>query len=724
MPTLTTSDARSGDAGVTALSPPSDRTSAPRDLVARLLLPAASLLILLFSLLPLADWIPGGFKSDDWALQRDEWLSGTAIVGGVAIVLAILSRHVARLWRPIAPGTLDAVAGRRWSLGVVLVTSAAFTLYVLVARDIAGGLSLLIDEMSQTLQARMLVQGRLWTPVPQPVEFFSTQHMLYHEGRSFSQFPPGGPAAIALGTLVNAEWLVGPVFGTMSVLLWAVWLRRTGEPAATALAALALFALAPFTLFMAGTRMNHVTGTTLLLAASIALVTLTATGTRPPRARTRVLLGLACGLCYGLAATIRPVDAAAFALPGGAWLLARAVRDRTRIAELLLAGVGVALPLAFVFWFNAETTGHPTLFGYQLLWGKAHDLGFHMAPWGVEHTPVRGFELVANYFLLLQRHFLETPVPALLAMCGAFALARRTSGPDRYLIAASFLLVASYWAYWHAGKFLGPRFLYPLLPMLALWTARFPRLLRERVGPRASEDLRWRGAVYAMATALLMAVAYATPLRWLQYRATFDVFRWAPASAAAAAGVRNALVLVREGWESQLVVRMWALGISHPRSELYYRAIDACRLEHALGDLERLPIDSMRAIRLLDGMLRDSLGIVTIRIKSGFNIRVQRGLTYSPRCMERIAESESGVIALAPVLAAPRDGNVYARDLHARDTALVTRYPGRPVWLLSAESATPNARPKFFRVDPDSLRRAWAREAAEDVERHRLLSGG
>ena len=693
---------------------------APRDLTARIL-PGVAVLILLLSLVPVADWIPGGFSSDSWALLRVEWVSGTAIVAGVAVVLAILSRRLAPLWRPLAPGTLDRVAERRWNVGVLLVTLAAFALYLLVARDIAGNLSILIDEMAETLQARMFVEGRLWTPVPQPVEFFSTQHMLYHEGRSFSQFPPGGPGAIALGTLVGAEWLVGPVFAVLSVLLWAAWLRRTGEAPATAFAALALFALAPFTMFMAGTRMNHVPATTCILAASVALVTL-ADDARPRSSGTRLLLGLLCGLGYGLAATIRPVDAAAFALPGAAWLVARAIRDRRHVPELLLSGLGVALPLAFVFWFNLQTTGHPTRFGYQLLWGKAHDLGFHMAPWGIEHTPSRGLELVANYLMSLQRNFLETPAPALLALCGAFLLTRRTSAADRYLLASSLILVAAYWAYWHEGKFMGPRFLYSLLPVLALWTARFPRLLRERLGPSASTDLRWRGAVYAMATALVMAVAYVIPLRWMQYRTTFASFRWSPAEESAKAGVRNALVLVREGWESQLVVRMWQLGISHPRSELYYRAIDACRLEHTLSELERLPVDSTRAIRRLDGMLGDSLGVVTVRSNSGYNVRMQQGLAYPPRCLNRLRDIAAGVIALAPILAAPPDGNVYARDLHARDTLLLARYPGRPIWLLSAADSTPNALPRFYRVDPDSLRRAWAVEAAEDLQRSSSIS--
>lgn len=693
-------------------TPDFDRAPAPRELTARLL-PAVAVLVLLLSLIPVADLIPGGYPSDEWRLQVDEWLFGTAIVAGVATVAVILLRRAPRLWPVVAPGSLDARADRHWWPLTATIAVVALALYALVAWRVTGGTSILIDEMAQTIQAHIFASGRLTAPVPEPVEFFATQHMLYHDGRAFSQFPPGGPAAIAVGTLLGAEWLVGPAFASLSVLLWSLWLRRTDEPPATALLAVALFALCPFTMFISGTRMNHVMTTTLLLGASVALVT-TTRSTRP-----RPLVGLLCGLCYGLAATFRPVDAAVFALPGGAWLLARALRDRTRIPELLLSGVGVATPLALTLWFNVRTTGEATLFGYQLLWGKAHDIGFHIAPWGLAHTPTRGLESIANYLLLLQRHFLETPIPGLLAVCGAFLLTRRTSAADRYLLAAAFLLLLAYWAYWHSGKFMGPRFLVPLTPLLALWTARFPRLLRARIADRTGSDPSghpaWRAAVVAMLVAVAMGAAYATPIRWAQYAQTFGVFRWSPAEASGAAGVRNALVLVREGWESQLVVRMWSRGVSHPRAELYYRAIDACRLEMAIGQLERANADSTESIRRLDAMLPDSVGIVTLRLASGPNIRVREGATYGGRCSRRLRESEAGVVAFAPIVASLPDGNLYVRDLHARDTILVARFPDRPLWLLSAESADPKALPRFYRIDRDSLRRAWAEEVREDT---------
>lgn len=677
----------------------------PRDPVARLL-PAVAVVVLLLSLLPVADWIPGGETSPGWALLRDEWLAGTTIIAGAGILGAIAARSLPRYWPSVAPGTLDRLADRHWWPATGAIAALAFALYALVADRIAGRTSVFIDEIAQTIQARILADGALTAPAPAPLAHFATQHLIYADGRAFSQFPPGGPAAIALGTLAGAEWLVGPVLAALSVLLWSAWLRRTDERPATALLAVALLALAPFTMFMSGTRMNHVGTTTLLLAAGVGLATLArAAGARP-------LTALGTGLALGLAATVRPVDAVAFALPAAAWLLARTARDRGRLPDLLAAGLGVAVPLALLLWFNARTTGHPARFGYQLLWGPSHDLGFHVAPWGPPHTPARGVELVANYLLLLQRHWLETPVPALLGICGSWVLARRTSATDRYLLAAALLLVAAYWAYWHAGEFMGPRFLFPLVPLLALWTARFPGLLRARLEAAPARVWVWRGSVVAMTTALLVAGLVSVPTRWTQYERRFAVFRWSPADAAREAGVHDALVLVREGWTAQLVVRMWALGVSRPRTERYAVGIDACRLETALTALERDGADSTIALRTLDALFTDSARTVPTRLGSGMMLRAQPGVVYGPTCRRRLLETNAGVAALAPLLAATPHGNRYARDLHVADTALLAAHRG-PVWLLAAEHDTSNARPQFYRVDTDSMRRAWAEQLAE-----------
>src|SRR4029450_10911221 len=166
------------------------------------------------------------------------------------------------------------------------------------------------------------------------------------------------------------------------------------------------------------------------LALAVAAMARVMTSDRPlPR------VAFVSGLAFGCAATIRPVDAFAFALPAGVWYVARSLGDRSRWRGLIASGIGGAVPVSLMMWVNAHTTGHALLFGYQVLWGRSHDLGFHRAPWGVAHTPMRGVELLNLYLLRLQTYLYESSIPSLVPFLGSLFLARRADRFDRYLLA-------------------------------------------------------------------------------------------------------------------------------------------------------------------------------------------------------------------------------------------------------------------------------------------------
>lgn len=625
-------------------------------------------------------------------------MSGAAIAIGAGIVLAILARRIPALWRDGLTTPVVEWYARRPIAGSAAVALLALPFYVWVARRIFNGHPLLIDEIVQVKQALIFAAGRLWLPSPQFPEFFSTLHMVESGGKVYSQFPPGGPAMLALGALVGAPWLVGPVCGALAVLANGAMVRLAEPRRAVALGATALFAFAPFTIFMSGSHMNHVPTLmwTLIAAASLAAV-MASPSPRP-------WLAFAGGIGFGAAATIRPVDALAFALPAALWYLWRALRDRRRWADALASAAGVAIPMAVMMWVNWRTTGGPLLFGYEVLWGPGHGLGFHRAPWGLEHTPARGVELINVYFLRLERYLFETPVPSLVPVIGTLLLTRKLSAFDRYLLASASLLGVLYFAYWHDGFFLGPRFFFSLIPVLVLFAARFPALVAERFGRRDA----YRVTIYAMVVSALVAVVYSIPLRGRQYTQSFAAERWDTPREAERAGVRNALVFVRESWESQMVVRLWALGISHTEGELLYRSVDACKLELAIGALEKSTLRGESAMRALLPLVADSSRIETRRL-AGANVRVLPGSTYPARCAQRLREGQLGAMPLAPLmLVQGSGGNVYARDLHERDTLLLQRYPDRPVFLLRPEGRSARSRPRFYAAPRDSLYAAWA----------------
>jgi hypothetical protein len=616
-------------------------------------------------------------------------------------VLTILSRRIAWLWRPHAADGIVAWAGANPAATLSIVGICCGVLYASLARVLFDGQPLLIDEIAQVFQAGIFAEGRLWRPLQPFPEFFSSLHVIDTQGRVYSQFPPGWPAMLAPFWKLGLAWAAGPVAGAVALVAFGLLARRVEPRPGVALGATLLLGLAPFMAFMSGSHMNH-TPTLMWLVVSMAALARVTASTSP-----RPLAALVCGLGLGCAATIRPVDAIAFAVPAGAWLLWRAIREPRRWLDALPAGVGVALPIAAMMWVNVNTTGSPLLFGYQVLWGHGHDLGFHTAPWGLEHTPARGVELLNLYFLRLQSFLFETPVPSLVPPVAALLLARRLAPFDRYLLASAGALVGLYWAYWHDGMFLGPRFFFCLLPLLALWTARLPALVRERWGRGKPAH---RATVYALAAAGTMALVLQVPTRAEQYRAGFASQRWNVDREAAAAGVRTAIVFVRESWESQLVVRMWGLGITRPQGEALYRFVDACTLDRAIETLERRGVRGPTAYEILRPLTRDSARVRAYKLTSGVNLRVLPGATVTPLCAARYAEDTSGVVPLAPLLLAREHDNIYARDLHERDTLLIRQHPERPLYLLRPVSTAATARPQFVPISRDSLLRAWRRE--------------
>lgn len=635
-----------------------------------------------------------------YARRLVEWGYGTSICLGVAIIAAILLGRRPGLdadrQRAAAANTNRS---RRLALSVCLVPFGAFALYAIIARMVFSGRPLLIDEVVQLLQARIYTSGHLWLPVAAHREFFSILHVVDTGDKVYSQFPPGGPAMLALGELAHAPWLVGPACGAISVALFAWLLRRTDPDASPEfhLGATLLFALAPFGAFMFGSHMNHVTTLMWLLVATLGLANVVR------RDQPQVKWALLNGFGLGAAAAIRPLDAFAFAVPAAVWLLALAWRDKRRWVDVVASGIGLAVPFGAMMWVNAQTTGSPFLFGYEVLWGKAHGLGFHTAPWGAAHTPSRGLELISLYVTRLQTYLFETPFPSMLPVIASLALTKRVSALDRYLLVSATLLGAFYFAYWHDGFFLGPRFVFPWLPVLILFAARLPRLVRERFG----RGRVWVGTNAALATGALMALGLSLPERVMLYGGALTSMRADYTAESKSAGVKDALVFVRESWGAQLTVRMWERGISRSAAAALYHGVDACLLDKALRDVEAHDARGAEAEAQLEPLLADSSRVIASTLSVDVTEKLLEGTPYDRTCLERVNEDRIGYTHLAPLLLERGSGNVYARDLHAHDSLMTAAFPTRAVYLLRRKGAMPDSAFEWLPLRRDSLMAAW-----------------
>jgi hypothetical protein len=310
--------------------------------------------------------------------------------------------------------------------------------------------------------------------------------------------------------------------------------------------------------------------------------------------------------------------------------------------------------------------------------------------------------LINLYFLRLQDYLFEAAGPSLAFATLALALTRKARAFDRWVLAASGLVVLSYFAYWHDGFYLGPRFMLPLAPWLAWWTARLPAVLRARhiAVPVV------RGTVIAGSAALLLGAATGIPIRAREY-SNADVSRHIDVdSAAAASGVHDALVLVREWWGGQLVASMWAMGVSRVNAEHYYRWNDACRLQTAIDATESDQSGAAGLARRLAAFRDDSARLVTNRVRGDTAVRVVPGSLLGEKCLRRMAEDSAGFTTYTPLLLVHGHGNRYMRDLHAQDSLLHPFTAGTPVWLLTQAPAV-GAPLHFERVSADSARRDW-----------------
>ncbi|MBA3853022.1 MAG: hypothetical protein C0503_01330 [Gemmatimonas sp.] len=637
----------------------------------------AAALLLLVSLLPVVNWIPGGEADASHAARVADWALGTGlcVMAGVLVWFVLRRRLVTttadRAATPSTASTTSAATAERWQ--VLLLCVLAMAAYAAIAVGVFSGRPLLIDEIVQVLQARDLAAGQLTHEIPGPKAFFAILHEVDFGARAYGQYPVGGPAMLVLGVLVGATWIVGPLAGAISV--WLFWrLLVALEPDASSrfrVGTTLLFAAAPFGAFMFGSHMNHATMLPWLLAAAVSLTQAVKDSVRAP------WWGLATGLTLGVAATIRPLDAGAFALPAAAWLAWRARGGTRPFATLALSGVGVAVPLALAFWVNLATTGHPLRFGYDLLWGADMGLGFHASPWGAVHTPQRGVELIALYLTRLNTYLFELPFPSLLLPAIGVWYSRGRGALDRYLLASAALVAVGYWAYWHDGFFLGPRFVFAWLPLLVLYSARGLRGL-QRV--TASMPAVRAGVIAGLLTGAAYALVSIAAVRMPQYRNGLSSMRL-PHDAGQRAGVAGALVMVQESWGAQLIVRLWELGVSRPDAEAIYRNVDACVLEEAIQQLAQERVRGGAALQRLAPLMADSARLVASDLTPDDSQRRLPGLAYTATCAARIEEDRRGYLLYAPWRLVD-DGNVYARWLPGREAELRASFPSRPAYLL------------------------------------------
>jgi hypothetical protein len=606
------------------------------------------------------------------------WAWGTASVALVVIVLSLVRWPVVRslpqrcgaaLMRPSPPvfATIAAVTA------AILATT--FAVYAFRRHATTS------DEIAQLWQAKILLHGRLSLPPDPNREFFALETVI-DSGRWYAQFPIGGPLVLVPGALTGAPWLVNPLLLAVAVAAF-YWFARHVFGEMEGRAATALFAVTPMVLFIAGTWMNHVS---VLCLATIALASLME-WERSLTTRRAIGFAAAVGLALGFMATIRPLDAIVVALPIGVFQLWVIRTDWRRIREMAVQAVAGLLGAAPVLYANAATTGSPFRFGYEAMWGVAHQVGFRVDPYGNRHTIGRAFGYGIRYVTELNVSLMAWPVPALILVIVGLLAYRRTTRWDVLLIALFVAQVCAYASYWFVGELLGPRFLYTALPSLVVILARTPFLVGERAGGT------WQRATLVAVLACIV-VSWSTPT--VKYsvlglakdtRNTRRVLRMDMAGAVRQANIHNAVVFLHEPLGQRLSRRLWGLGMGRSEAAQFLEVADACSLVagiHAAdADTARTASEKLATLKRTTVPFfpsGDAIAGGTPRIRISSRAAIDATCRVELDADKRIANVPFGpALPLEPIGPDGRlDGDViYAADLGDHNEVLRKRFGSR-----------------------------------------------
>jgi len=460
-------------------------------------------------------------------------LAGLAVAAGLLAAATASGAATGRADGSSEPPA-DDPAPRSDRARVAVLATAAAAIAAWLAGDVLAGLPHQPDGVVSLLQARWLLDGRLWWPVTTLQPWLDVPFTYVVGGRWIGHHPHGWPALMAPAVAAGTPWLAGCLLGGVHVVLVHRVGRRLFGPRTAVLAA-GFAAVSPIALLQAASWMSHVAASCLVLAALWALL-----AARPDR---RPVAAVAAGLALGAALGVRPLVAAAAAVACGAVLLrdlARGVGRPARTgAALTVGGVAATLPVLAV---NAAVTGDPLGFPYSLASGAmyaASNVGF-----GLRHLDAILAHLGPS---LLGWGWPVIPAgwtgPLALGVCAIPLLSRRPR-PATVLLAgfAAVLAAAHLGARGHGLHGFGPRYWFEAFPALWLLAALGLRRLAAVAGLPSRRTAALAGAV------LVATTAAGLPWRLAAYRGYNWVDRSLVEAIERAGLTRGALLLTDDRW--------------------------------------------------------------------------------------------------------------------------------------------------------------------------------
>ena len=408
------------------------------------------------------------------------------------------------------------------------------------------------DEVHYLFQAKTFALGQVYALAPgEPMnEALRTGLIGNIDGKWFSIFPPGWPAALAVGVALGLPFLVNPIIAALTVPIGHAFLSRWSSQRLAVMTTLLLM-VSPWYLAMGASMMSHSLTLFLVLAAWLLMLT---DGPRRPFA------WFAGGGLLGWLFLTRPLEGVTIGILTGLWAMTRVnLKAVPGWATLATYGAGCALVGSLIFPYNHALTGDalltPITQTFDLLWhpganrlGFAADIGSPDHWGGVDvwlgHSPLEALVQAQYNLKAINVELLGWSIGSLLPLY-VHLLWGRISRADWCMLAVIGVTISTYALYWFNGGFyIGPRYWF-----MALFPALFlsARGLQTAAGLLGGANVSYGRETVASLVVLLAAAAM---LSFLPWRATgrYWGFRGAHSGyrdLAATGALGNALVFIK-----------------------------------------------------------------------------------------------------------------------------------------------------------------------------------
>ena len=508
--------------------------------------------VLLFLLLLASSAAPMGFlQHEKYSRFAVEFVADGALLALNAATLVALAMLLPQGWLKSVATRIDKILAnpsRRLPWLAALWVFAVTLILNLIAFDRLPR----TDEVHYLFQAKTFALGHIYALSPgDPMnEALRTGLISNIDGKWFSIFPPGWPAALAVGVALDVPFLVNPIIAALTVPIGYAFVSRWASQRLAVLTTL-LLAVSPWFLAMGASMMSH--SLTLLLVLSAWLLMQAGSPRRP-------LAWFAAGTLLGWLFLTRPLEGVTIGVLTGLWAMTQVnLKAVSGWAMLAAYGAGCALIGALIFPYNQALTGNAFLTPidqyFDLLWHPgANRLGFGAdigSPdhWGgvdvwLGHSPLEALVQAQFNIKAINVELLGWSIGSLVLLY-VHLLWGRISRADWCMLAVIGVTIAAYALYWFNGGFyIGPRYwfmtLFPAVFLSARGLQTAAGLLGRDDGAHGRETVAALVVLLA-ATAMISFLPWRATGRYWGFRGAHSAYR----DLAATGTLDNALVFIK-----------------------------------------------------------------------------------------------------------------------------------------------------------------------------------